>query len=480
MARRRIAAQPESTAKAGVGSPIPLLQPPAAAAKGCRVPLANPEPLPMPQASEIVSAVPSPCQLEPAVTEVPVPLAAWKLAGEAVIGLAHRRIGLPCQDAVAWRNTTRPILALSDGAGSAAISERGAAALVGGVSRLLISMEDALSLWLDDFVNDAETQAALWSRRLLAHASGLLDDLARAERRNVRDLRATLLLAIVGSARVFWWQVGDGAVVARTSSGVQALGQASKTKGEFANQTMFVDAASFDDVQFGLLAAADVSGLALMSDGGAERLVAHDGSRVASRVSGWFDDVVEQRLTPDRIALAFHEAPMWERTSLDDRSIVLAARSVPNECRMVVPSPVNRPEPTPTAGCEETIPAARHSEVVNDKPFGSLAQPTAGRERRIFVSRHPGAIAWARRHPWGMLAEFVTHLEVSDVSADDVVIGTLPIHLVAEICARGAHYLHLAISLKNTQRGSELSADELDAAGAHLVAYRAFPVPIGR
>ena len=65
---------------------------------------------------------------------------------------------------------------------------------------------------------------------------------------------------------------------------------------------------------------------ALMSDGGAERLVSHDGSKVANRLGEWLDDVAEQRFAIDRIALAFHEPAMWERTSLDDRSIVLAAR----------------------------------------------------------------------------------------------------------------------------------------------------------
>jgi len=80
------------------------------------------------------------------------------------------------------------------------------------------------------------------------------------------------------------------------------------------------------DVQFGLLPSADLQGLALMSDGGAEKLVAHDGSRVAARMGAWFDELAQQMLSPEKIALAYHEPAMWERTTLDDRSIVLAAR----------------------------------------------------------------------------------------------------------------------------------------------------------
>lgn len=329
MVRRRTPSQRKSQPGPVVGSPIPATEPAVDAAMA-RPPLKAEERVRRAiEAPASAAMVPPSPTLEPAAVEVTIPLSAWQVCGEAVVGLSHRRVGRPCQDAVAWRNTTRPILALSDGAGSAAISERGASALVCGVSRFLISMEDVLSPWLDAFGDDAEVQAALWSQRLLTHASGLLDDLSRAERRDVRDVRATLLLAVLGTSHIFWWHVGDGAIVARTLAGLKALGEATKTKGEFANQTVFVDAASSKDVQFGLLPTADISGLALMSDGGAERLVAHDGSRVATRVSEWFDDVVEQRLSPERIALAFHEPAMWERTSLDDRSIVLAARSAP-------------------------------------------------------------------------------------------------------------------------------------------------------
>lgn len=260
--------------------------------------------------------------------QLSTPITAWQLCGDTVIGLAHRRKGLPCQDAVAYRNASRPILALSDGAGSAAISERGAQALVIGITRFLRTMEDDLASWLDG-EGDASSQAlsTRWTERLRLHAHGLLADLARAERRDVRDVRATLQVAVIGTHHVFWWKVGDGAVVARNSEGPCSLGNQASSKGEFANQTCFVDTANASDVQSGVLSTAEVFGIALMSDGGAEKLVSNDGSKVANRLGEWFDDVAEQRFAIDRIALAFHEPAMWERTSLDDRSIVLAARS---------------------------------------------------------------------------------------------------------------------------------------------------------
>ena len=256
----------------------------------------------------------------------PVPLSAWHLCGEAVIGLAHRRKGLPCQDAIAYHSTPRPILALSDGAGSAAVSELGARAMVAGISRFLVSLEDDLAPWLDATDATPPDQAGRWAGRLLRHAQGMLDDLARSERRNVRDLRGTLLLAVIGMRQAFWWQVGDGAIVIRHADGLRALGTPAKSKGEFANQTCFVDIADIAMVQYGVLPTPELIGVTLMSDGGAEKLVAHDGSRVAARLGEWFDAVADDRFPPDRIALAFHEPAMWERTNLDDRSVVFAAR----------------------------------------------------------------------------------------------------------------------------------------------------------
>lgn len=276
-----------------------------------------------------------PCD-EAAVTEptsksapisLTVPLTAWQLGGAAVKGLAHWRKDLPCQDAVTWRRQPRPILVLSDGAGSAAVSELGAKVLVTGISRFLFSMEDALCPWMDAATGQEQEQAEGWSRRLLLHAQGLLEDLAQSERRKVSEVRATLLLAVLGAVHSFWWQVGDGVIVAQSSEKSRVLGDITKSKGEFANQTCFVDTASPADPQFGVLPTADLLGLALMSDGGAERLVAYDGSQVGTRVDGWLEELRQKSFAPEKIAVAFHEPEMWQRTSLDDRSVVLAARS---------------------------------------------------------------------------------------------------------------------------------------------------------
>lgn len=87
-----------------------------------------------------------------------------------------------------------------------------------------------------------------------------------------------------------------------------------------------------------------------------------------------------------------------------------------------------------------------------------------------FVSRHPGALEWMRRHDF-IFDRHVSHLAMEEVRAGDTVIGSLPVNLAAEVCARGAVYRHLSLQLTTHDRGRELSAAELEAYGATLETY---------
>ena len=89
----------------------------------------------------------------------------------------------------------------------------------------------------------------------------------------------------------------------------------------------------------------------------------------------------------------------------------------------------------------------------------------------FFVTRHPGAVEWAERHDL-KVDRWVEHLDSAAVAAGDIVIGTLPVHVAAEVCARGARYLHLVVDVPASHRGRELSADELERFGADLRGYR--------
>ena len=91
-----------------------------------------------------------------------------------------------------------------------------------------------------------------------------------------------------------------------------------------------------------------------------------------------------------------------------------------------------------------------------------------------FITRHPGAIAWAMRRGLAVDRQ-LAHLAPEQIAPGDTVIGTLPVNLVARVCARGGRYLHLSLDLPAEARGRELTADELERYGARLEAYVAKP-----
>lgn len=93
-----------------------------------------------------------------------------------------------------------------------------------------------------------------------------------------------------------------------------------------------------------------------------------------------------------------------------------------------------------------------------------------GPMRTFFVTRHTGAREWARR--LGLDAQVITHFDFQVVEPGDVVMGTLPVHLAAEVCRRGGRYLHLSLDLPAELRGADLSADDMLRCGARLEEFR--------
>jgi CRISPR-associated protein Csx16 len=94
------------------------------------------------------------------------------------------------------------------------------------------------------------------------------------------------------------------------------------------------------------------------------------------------------------------------------------------------------------------------------------------------ITRHPGAIEWAERQ--GVRVDkLIVHLDPELIQAGDVVIGTLPVQLAAAVCARGGRFLNLTLDVPPQFRGRELSADDLEAFGAHLVAFEVRAVASG-
>ncbi len=89
-----------------------------------------------------------------------------------------------------------------------------------------------------------------------------------------------------------------------------------------------------------------------------------------------------------------------------------------------------------------------------------------------FISRHSGAINWAKQQGIAIDKQ-QEHLNTSQLQAGDIIIGTLPINLIAEVCQKGGRYLHLSMDLPAEARGKELTPEEMVSYNARLEEYKA-------
>lgn len=87
---------------------------------------------------------------------------------------------------------------------------------------------------------------------------------------------------------------------------------------------------------------------------------------------------------------------------------------------------------------------------------------------RYFITRHPGALDWATYAGFSFDIHHTHVVDIAHYSLGDVVAGTLPVNMVAELCRRGVVYLHLSLDLPEALRGQELDAKQLYACNARL------------
>lgn len=92
-----------------------------------------------------------------------------------------------------------------------------------------------------------------------------------------------------------------------------------------------------------------------------------------------------------------------------------------------------------------------------------------------FVSRHPGAVEWAASAGFSQ-AQVIPHLDPAVIHRGDAVLGTLPVHLAAQVCERGGRYYNLSLDLPREWRGKELSAEQLRSCRARLERYDIRPM----
>ena len=90
----------------------------------------------------------------------------------------------------------------------------------------------------------------------------------------------------------------------------------------------------------------------------------------------------------------------------------------------------------------------------------------------ILISRHLATVEWLKSK--GVAVDkHQSHFDTKNVKTGDVIIGNLPIQMVAEVCIKGGEYHHIEIDLPKDLRGKELTVDNLNQLGAKIVQYNA-------
>nr|WP_164837172.1 PP2C family serine/threonine-protein phosphatase [Vibrio alfacsensis] len=248
----------------------------------------------------------------------------WTYAAQSVVGYRHIESSLPCQDACCSQANLRPIAILCDGAGSAKLSHLGSQGLTAGLLRLCSTLEPLLMSMLDTQDTPNKSDQALFGNLLARHSKGIIKDLATTYQQQAKEFRSTLLMAVVGRYRSLWLQVGDGFILTRNKRSHEWTVLTPPAKGEFANQTCFVDASlSLNQVQSGWLEN-QFDAVMLLSDGSAEKLVDNrshtPANKACNSLLSWLED---DKSANKNLHYFLSDPKIWCRSTGDDKSIAL-------------------------------------------------------------------------------------------------------------------------------------------------------------
>jgi hypothetical protein len=238
--------------------------------------------------------------------------------------LAHVADGTPCQDASRVRvlgdhADATLVACVADGAGSAKHSAFGSTiacdSIINGTSAFFDSRGSLADLKLDDVVGWCEDARTKIGEDVLLHGT------------DMREFATTLCGAIVSADRSHFFQIGDGAIVAKRNGvcGVVFWPQS----GEYANTTNFLTSKIYRDHLQLHSAAGGFSDVALITDG-IERLALQFDSRVPH--SPFFDPLFQVlRTASDSSDLAedllkFLQSDSVQSRSDDDKTLILASR----------------------------------------------------------------------------------------------------------------------------------------------------------
>ena len=158
----------------------------------------------------------------------------WRVVNASAIGTSHAHSDIPCQDSC-WAQVDQllngaPLLTMfvADGAGSAINGGQGAELAIETAAKLVTQKAMQGEFGLDDKL---ATDLLLAIRERIFAA-------AEAESLQARDYACTFLGVVSSPAGTLVLQIGDGAVVLDTGSGLEIA--INPMTGEYANMTYFV------------------------------------------------------------------------------------------------------------------------------------------------------------------------------------------------------------------------------------------------
>lgn len=180
--------------------------------------------------------------------------------GAKVTGPYHIPRNIPCQDAYAYAylSPTSGAIAVADGLGSAAKSDVGSQTAV---DAAIDSIKEALNKKTEENDFDFEKIAS----EAVYAARNRLEERSKELHCNLRDLGCTLIVVVYQENTVLAAQIGDGAVVIRTSEGLQILSDPGDS--EYANEVTPLTSDNWGKSLRISEKISDVTALAVFSDG---------------------------------------------------------------------------------------------------------------------------------------------------------------------------------------------------------------------
>ena len=253
----------------------------------------------------------------------------WRIVGASTIGTSHRATDTPCQDsnwAMPGRSADgRTVLCAfaADGAGTAPQGGAGAEAAMEATAAFLVTRIGCIP----------EDGGEALLIECASHVANRIREVAIAAGLTPRDFACTWLGVLATETVATVVQIGDGGVVIDVGRGLEM--PVTPMNGEYANQTYFIT----DDDALERVQTASVPGraerVAVFTDG-IQRIAVDLATNLPHEpfFRGFFD-VLSKAIVSDEdrlhdALLAFLGGPAVEQRTDDDKTLVLAARGVPD------------------------------------------------------------------------------------------------------------------------------------------------------